>query len=279
MKIGVLSDLYIDKLGSPPAPEVMPDVLVLAGNIGCGTQGIEWAEKTYPCPIVYVLGNYSYRGHDIETADDELRARAWGTNFHILQDETLIIRGVRFIGTTLWTDFGLFGDVADGMRLAQEYCTDYKFIHKSGGTTVTPADIVKLHRRAAAYLWRTATEPYDDGHTVVVTHHAPSLRSVPTGFRDDLIAACFASDLDELVAQADAMLWVHAGVYGPVDYELGGTHVIANPRAMMIGDEVHELHTFKPDYTVEMFGDDDGAITDERRPPDLPSGRRPPSSG
>ena len=65
MRIGILSDLYIDKLGTPPAPKEMPDVLVLAGNIGGGTDGMAWAAATYHCPIIYVLGNYSYRGHNI----------------------------------------------------------------------------------------------------------------------------------------------------------------------------------------------------------------------
>ena len=109
-----------------------------------------------------------------------------------------------------------------------------------------------LHRRAVAYLWRTAAAPYDDGHTVVVTHHAPSLRSVPTGFRDDLTAACFASNLDDLVFDSDAMFWVHAGVYGPVDYELGDTRVVANPRGILTGDMLHGVETFRPDYTLEM---------------------------
>lgn len=252
MRIGVLSDLYIDKLGTPPLPEVLPDVLVLAGNIGCGKRGIEWAAKTYACPIVYVLGSYSYRGHGIESFDAELRATAWGSNLHLLQNETLFIRGMRFIGSTLWTDFSLLGDGISGMVNADQLCKDYGCIHTSKGKPLTAADTIPLHRRAVEYLWHTAADPYDDGHTVVVTHHAPSLRSVPMGFRDDQLAACFASHLDDLVIDSDAMLWVHAGVYGPVDYELGDTRVVANPRAISEGGELHEVKKFRSDYAVEL---------------------------
>lgn len=252
MRIGILSDLYIDRLGTPPLPTTPPDVLVLAGNVGCGTAGIEWAAKTYNCPIIYVLGSYSYRDHDIQSFDDELRSTAWGSNLHLLQNETLFFRGTRFIGTTLWTDFSLVGDSVTGMVEAEDLCPDYRFIYNGEGRPLTPADTVPLHRRAVEYLWHTAAAPYDDGHTVVITHHAPSLRSVPTGFRDDRIAACFASNLDDLVIDSDAMLWVHAGVYGPVDYMLGDTHVVANPRGIADGDEMREVPNFSADYSIVM---------------------------
>jgi hypothetical protein len=252
VRIGVLSDLYIDKLGSPPIPEILPDILVLAGNIGCGSKGIEWAAKTYACPIVYVLGNYAYRGHNLEAFDEELRHTAWGSNLHLLQNQTIFVRGVRFIGTTLWTDFALFGDAVSGMVAAENLCEDFKSIRTGEGRPVTPADTIALHRRAVEYLWRTAAAPYDDGHTVVVTHHAPSLRSIPAGFRDDRMASCFASNLDELVFDSDAMFWVHAGVYGPVDYELGDTRVVANPRGIPTGDGLRGVEGFRADYTLEM---------------------------
>lgn len=252
VRIGVLSDLYIDKLGSPPIPEVLPDVLVLAGNIGCGVKGIEWAARTYACPIVYVLGNYSYRGHSLDDFGDELRDSTWGSNLHLLQNDTLFFRGVRFIGTTLWTDFALLGDTVSGIVAAGGLCEDYKFIRNREGKPITAADTIAEHRQAVEYLWRTAAAPYDDGHTVVVTHHAPSLRSVATGFRDDSLTACFASNLDDLVFDSDAMLWVHAGAYGPVDYMLGDTRVVANPRGVHTQDGLQLVKNFRPDYTVEM---------------------------
>lgn len=249
MRIGVLSDLYIDRLGSPPIPEDLPDVLVLAGNIGCGSRGVEWAAKTYTCPIVYVLGSYSYREHNIETFDEELRSTAWGSNLHLLQNETLSIRGVRFVGSTLWTDLARFGGAQD---MAEHACTDYMHILNGKGEPITPADTVALHRRAVAYLRRIAAEPYLEGHTVVVTHHAPSLRSVPWQFRDDKAASCFASDLDDLVTDVDALLWVHAGVEGPADYLLGRTHVVANPRGFLSGDGLRGVPEFRPDYSVQV---------------------------
>lgn len=252
MKIGVLSDLYIKNLGALPQPADQPDVLVLAGNIGAGLDGFEWAAKTYDCPIVYVLGNHSYWDRDIETFDDEVRSMAWGTNVHFLQNETLVIRGVRFIGSTLWTDFGLFGDTQAAMRLARETSSDYRRIRNGRGEFVTPDDIYLRHQQAVEYLRRTATQPYDEGHTVVVTHHAPSLRSVPSAYQQDGMSACFASHLDWLVSEADAMLWIHAGEHECVDYLIGTTRLVANPRGCADGAGLRPVERFRADYVVNI---------------------------
>lgn len=175
---------------------------------------------------------------------------AWGSNFHLLQNEEIIVRGVRFIGATLWTDFDLLGDVEAAMQLAGESNVDYRLIVHTGGEPLVPADTVALNRRSVDYLWRTATEPYDDGKTVVITHHAPSIKSVPPMFRRDLNEAAYASNLDELVAAADARVWVHGAQPVPVDYMLGGTRVIANPRGFLVGDSIIGVAAFNPDYAI-----------------------------
>lgn len=249
MKIGVLSDLYIDQLGALPVPRDQPDVLVLAGDIGRGATGLHWAVRTYTCPIVYVLGNYSYHEHNFDTLDEELRSMGWGTNVHFLQNQTLIVRGVRFIGSTLWTDFNLHGDPETAMLWAQEGSDDYRAILNGAGLPISPLDTLERHRRAVGYLRNAATERYDDGHTVVITHHAPSMQSVPPAYRDDPMAAAYASNLDDLVTAADAMLWVHASEYGPVDYTLGDIRVVANPRGHR--RERRENDRFRPDYVVD----------------------------
>lgn len=57
MKIHVLSDLHLET-GPYEIPHHMQcDVIVAAGDIGVGTEGIEWL-KTLGKPVVYVLGNH-----------------------------------------------------------------------------------------------------------------------------------------------------------------------------------------------------------------------------
>jgi hypothetical protein len=251
VKIGILSDLYIDELGPLPAPSNPPDVLVLAGNIGQGTKGLEWAATTYQCPIIYVCGNYSYRDRDIDTLDEELRERAWGTHVHVLQNESLMVRGVRFIGCTLWSDFNLYGDAETAMLLAEEGSLDYYRIRDRDGRRIKPLDTVARHRKAVRYLEGVVSTPFEDFPTIIITHHAPSSRSVPPRFRGDQLMACFASNLDELVRHAQATLWLHGGEHDAADYMLGETRVLANPRGFS-AKQGREIRQFQQDYCVEV---------------------------
>jgi hypothetical protein len=251
VKIGVLSDLYLDELGPLPAPDQQPDLLLLAGNIGQGLHGLEWAAVTYQCPIIYVCGNYSYRDRDIDTLDAELKERAWGTHVHVLQNEALIVRGIRFIGCTLWSDFDLFGDPETAMQLAEDASLDYYRIRDKTGRHIKPSDTLARHRRAVRYLEDAACQPYDDGHTIVITHHAPSSRSVSARYRDDQLMACYASNLDRLVEKSEAMVWLHGGAPDAVDYTLGHTRVVSHPRGFL-SQRGRDLPPFRQDFCIEI---------------------------
>lgn len=62
---------------------------------------------------------------------------------------------------------------------------------------------------------------------VVVTHMGPSSRSIPERYRDQLLSAAFASDLDILVSKVD--LWVHGHIHDSMDYRLGKARLVCNP--------------------------------------------------
>ena len=77
MKIQILSDLHNEFLRngkknptrkwSAVIPETDADIIILAGDIDTGTKGAEWAileSERLGKPILYVLGNYEFYGHD-----------------------------------------------------------------------------------------------------------------------------------------------------------------------------------------------------------------------
>ena len=64
---------------------------------------------------------------------------------------------------------------------------------------------------------------------VVITHHAPSPRSIRRWFQDDPLNPAFASDLDRLIERYQPALWVHGHMHDPVDERLGKTRLVANP--------------------------------------------------
>ncbi|MEW8692248.1 MAG: metallophosphoesterase [Candidatus Thiodiazotropha endolucinida] len=108
MKLHILNDLHIEFEDFVP-PAMDADVVILAGDIGVGLEGLRWAEARFPDkPVIYVPGNHEFYQHDI-TLIDELKAEA-PDNIHVLNDDQVVVGGVRFLGSILWTDFRLFGE-------------------------------------------------------------------------------------------------------------------------------------------------------------------------
>lgn len=65
MRIHPLSDLHNEF--APFTPEVRDaDVVILAGDIDLGTQGIEWARQAFDCPVLYVPGNHEFLAPRVE---------------------------------------------------------------------------------------------------------------------------------------------------------------------------------------------------------------------
>ncbi len=96
----------------------------------------------------------------------------------MLNNRAVEINGVRFLGCTLWTDFLLSGlaDQYFAMQHARQGMADFHII-QSEGKPFTPEDAIALHTESRNWLQVMLEQPFS-GKTVVITHHAPSPRSV-----------------------------------------------------------------------------------------------------
>ena len=247
MKILLLSDLHIEFEDFRPRP-TEAEVIVLAGDIGVGMQGLHWARERFPDrPVIYVPGNHEFYHHDLSLLD-EFRSLATD-HVHVLNDDSMVLGGVRFLGSILWTDFSLLGEAYRDPAIHQAWqcMTDYLVI-RNHGRPFTPNQSMALHRVSREWLAATLAKPFD-GPTVVITHHAPSSRSVHAKYAGDLLSAAFASNLEPLMGRDRAALWLHGHVHHSFDYELRGTRVVCNPR----GYSPHSLNAaFRPDALLEV---------------------------
>jgi len=251
MKIGIISDIHLPQQGTLPRPSQAGDVMILAGDIGVGLQGVTWARNAFDVPVIYVAGNHEYYGRNIDTLDEALKSNCLNSNIRVLQDDSCVIDGVRFLGCTLWTDFALFGDAREYAAEGRLHMNDFRLIATNRGGPATPNDTLVRHQASRAYLERALGQPFD-GPTVVVTHHTPSLRCIAPRFRRDTLTPCYASNLEPLVARSGAVLWVHGHVHDSFDYRLGETRVVCNPKGYPFEDKVRESPAFRWDYTVEV---------------------------
>lgn len=253
MKLNVLSDLHLS-LGALELPENDADAVILAGDIARPREAASWA-LDFAKPVIYVPGNHEFYGGSIAGTVVELKRLCAGTNIHVLDNDEVVIEGVRFLGTTLWTDFMLFGEGekrAAAIQEAQRLMRDFSKIRIGEAPEVlfTPAASAALFNRDAAWLDSRLAEPYA-GATVVITHHAPSRRSIHPKFADSLLNACFVSDAERLIDGRRACLWIHGHTHDSFDYFLNGTRVLCNPRGYA-KDGVNENPLFDANLLVEI---------------------------
>lgn len=255
MKLWIISDLHLE-FGQPfdrqPPPEA--DVMVCAGDML--TRGIvpsiEWLAANIPSsmPVVYTAGNHEYFGASVqESIRDARLLRDRYPHIHFLENEAVEIGDIRFVGATLWTDFRLNGgDPELATAVAQSGMNDYKKIKysKLPYQKFKPVHAYRKHHESCAFL-KTALEEPSTRKTVVLSHHAPSLKSIPPEFKADPMSACYASDLEDLIVEGRPDVWVHGHVHQKADYRIGETRVIANPRGYP-----GERTTFDPQLIIEI---------------------------
>ena len=253
MKLNVLSDLHLSR-GALPIPANDADAVVLAGDIARPREAVSWASR-FAKPVLYVPGNHEFYGGSIPGTVAVLKRLCVGTSIRVLDNDEAVIDGVRFLGTTLWTDFMLFGDGRKrtaAMQEAQRLLRDFSRIRDSEASQApfTPAACAALFTRHAAWLERKLAERHG-GPTVVITHHAPSPRSIHPRFADSLLNACFASDAERLMHGARAVLWIHGHTHDSFDYVVNGTRVLCNPRGYA-KDGLNENASFDANLVAEV---------------------------
>jgi predicted phosphodiesterase len=232
MKIHVLSDLHTEFAPFDP-PETDADVVVLAGDTATGTRGIELARDWFPGrPVLYVAGNHEFYRESTPRLQRKLAEAARVAGIHYLENREAVIDGVRFLGCTLWTDFELFGERQNSMEAAQAAMNDFRLIRVDPDyRRFRPADARVSHLISLDWLVQRLEAPFD-GPTVVVTHHAPSLRSVLEWLLDGRVA-----------------VWIHGHTHVCLDYELGGTRIVSNQRGYA---DLDPVEGFDPLRVVEV---------------------------
>ncbi|MGZ5034566.1 MAG: metallophosphoesterase [Usitatibacter sp.] len=253
MRLNILSDLHLSR-GPLELPDNDADVVVLAGDVARPREAMAWASRLGK-PVLYVPGNHEFYGGSIRGTIDELRRFGAGSGVQVLDDEEILLEGVRFLGSTLWTDFMLEGDGEarlEAMDAARRCMRDFSVIRASDASEAafTPADSAVLFAVHAAWLEGKLSEPFA-GPTVVITHHAPSPRSIHPRFEGSPLNACFVSDVERLVDGGRARLWIHGHTHDSFDYRLNGTRVVCNPRGYA-QDGVNENALFDANLVVEI---------------------------
>lgn len=259
MKIQILSDLHFNQHGfldrTPPEIHPEADVLVLAGDIVDGrflTKAPMTFKKWYsdiPIPIIYVLGNHEY--DHLQVVDGAVYKyqewlRSLNPNTYLLENSSVKIGEVTFFGTTLFTKLSPL----DEARLRSF------FYHLPIPLNFNGSWWTEKFRIAKQYLVKSLSRlsPSERATTVVVSHFAPTYKSIHEDYKGNYSNSFFANDLDGLLKRYPAKYWIHGHLHSCSRNLVGNTEVIVNPHGYIFPDGRRELRTeqFNPTLLVNI---------------------------
>lgn len=164
-------------------------------------------------------------------------------------------KGLCIVGSTLFTDFALYGKsrIDDCMNVAQKQMNDFKYIKTYGFDDQYLLDEnynwIVTKKKLDYYKVRPFT-PLDHAYYffysmnkikmfldqnpnkkfIIMTHHAPSPHSISAEYEGSPLNAAFASDLNKFIIEHPQIrLWVHGHCHQSFDYILGETRVVCEP--------------------------------------------------
>jgi predicted phosphohydrolase len=235
IRLAILSDLHVEK-GEWTPPPLDCDLVVLAGDIGWGAEGIAWIERHLAGRrMVMVAGNREYWHHpEGRSPITELQSLAAAVpGLTLLQNQAVILdmngRRLRLLGTTLWTDYSLDGDAAATMAKAGETMPDYRNGSDASGKRLTPDAVRNAGRQAADFL-ATQLAVGHDGPSVVITHHLPSELGLPRRRPGHVPQAASVLPLEDVIRECGPQLWVHGHSHADCDYVIGRTRIVSRQR-------------------------------------------------
>ncbi|MFL6709071.1 MAG: metallophosphoesterase [Massilia sp.] len=277
MRIQLFSDLHLERYPDfQPliAPET--DVVVLAGDIGSYQAGSRLQSDDFGlgrfsplragasgATVLFVPGNHEFDALDFDETTARLKATCARLGIVWLDREVVTIGKVRFVGTTLWTDFeALAQQESEPARrqkaLEKAYRAANYYLSKNttlrDGAPVLAEGLRVMALACQAWLRAALALPFD-GATVAVTHFAPSLLSADPRYGLTAGTAGFCNGLDELFPQVD--VWMHGHLHCMNDYVVEGKQarqewrcrVVANPLGYL---SKGEQEAFRPELVIEL---------------------------
>ena len=238
MKLALVSDIHLSHTFDH---ETVPyggferlgreDVLIVAGDVDDGITGInthlQALHKVTRATIVAVMGNHDYFYHSLTPDTLKLARMNLPGRVHLLENQTLELNGLRILGCTLWTD-------ADRGRLACNALAmpDYSSITDEFGDLLEVQRMLAVNQASKDWLAAELAKPFA-GKTVVLTHHAPSFQSQHPRYDGSPLSCYFCCDMEYLIEQHQPAFWLHGHLHEPVDYVIGATRIVCNPRGYM----------------------------------------------
>lgn len=199
--------------------------------------------------VLYIPGNHEYYNGSLDTIDDKLQKMCDDYGITFLQNKSIDIDNITFIGATLWTNLKKC-DPLEQFNISNTM-NDYRKIRFGNASNAYQHrfNILRhqqLHDLHLSFI-KSQLQNNINKPVVVMTHHTPSIKSIHEQYRKySKSNRAYYSDLDDMIEEFQPLMWLHGHTHCGMDYKLFNTRVLCNP----IGypDEPSEWQ----DYLIEI---------------------------
>jgi Icc-related predicted phosphoesterase len=189
--------------------------------------------------VLYVKGNHEHYKSLFENTTDILKEylSKYAKNVILLDNESIEIEGVKFIGSTFWATYGcntpnhmLIQENMNDCHVIKTQLTSNdvyidEFTHKMYGRKFTVFDIKNEHLKSIDFLENELKNTKLP--CIIITHHCPSYLSlVDSGNMDD----AYASNQHGLIEKYNPKMWIHGHTHDSKKYKIGETTIVSNQR-------------------------------------------------
>lgn len=246
MKVTYCSDLHLEFSDYEIHNEDNADILILAGDImpiSCLKSDIQSIKSTDASRflrfielatslynhVIWIMGNHEYYGADITDLSGIKELLAGYTNLHILENESVQLDSVTFIGGTMWTDLNK-NDPSTKYR-AVGLLNDFHYI-TDNHEPFNVDNWYSLHQQFIQYINNYFASNAADNPVVVITHHSPTFETIDARYKGSFIMnGLYCSSLEEFILDnTNIKYWIHGHLHGCDQYDLGDCKIRSNTR-------------------------------------------------
>lgn len=212
-------------------------ILILAGDIGYPTQKNYWSFlkdcATKYKNVICIPGNHEYydENYNIDETNEIIKQKTQEIfneteNIYYLNNSFVTIDGVKYIGTTLWSQLD-----TTFKRQIVDCLNDFNYIKVKFCKALTFEQYNKFHQRDLKWLQDEINLTVSDGNSnfVVITHHLPSNQLIHPKYKihpyNDINSA-FSTNLDHMI---QGKMWIAGHTHNQITKNINGTQVVVNP--------------------------------------------------
>lgn len=217
--INLISDIHLEYLSRYPNlinNDYENTILCLLGDIGYPSSKlykdfIGHCSKTFKMVLV-ILGNHEL--YKSSMSDVKYKLKYLPNNVHLLDNSYIIINGIKFIGSILWSDID---------PSIAYYINDYRYINFDSTRKLTVNDTLGFFKESKEYILQEIKSDLNI-KCVLLTHHG--VHSICNGkYIDNEISSAFASNIPELYLQKNLVACLNGHTHQNLCTVIPGTDI------------------------------------------------------